>query len=96
MVWIVGAVLFILVLGMTFTDVYGFNIPNSKPNPDQTRISQQQPGQNNHSDRDEYQRNDNPLPDPPDGTPIPEPATILLLAGGLGLGYLKSLRKNKK
>jgi hypothetical protein len=87
--WLLAAIIFILALSVTFSDVYGFTYPNQCNNnvnyTDQLDVTVIQANQcdepNNNPDR------------PPED--IPEPATILLLAAGLGGMYLKR-RKNVK
>jgi len=86
--WLLAAIIFILALSVTFSDVYGFTYPNQRNdinNTDQIDITIDQSNQCDEPNDD---------PDrPPDD--IPEPATILLLAAGLGGMYLKR-RKSAK
>ncbi|MFZ5979215.1 MAG: PEP-CTERM sorting domain-containing protein [Candidatus Zixiibacteriota bacterium] len=88
--WIIGAIIFILAMTVTFSDVYGFNFPNR---------------QNNNPAIDDY-NNSNCVMDYDDETcheydpekppeDIPEPSTIILLAAGLSGLYLKK-RKSLK
>jgi hypothetical protein len=85
--WIIAFFVFIVVMGVTFSDVYGFS-----------------------RDRD-YHRgdNDNPCTRPGDGgtggtgnddnptpTAVPEPGTLILLAGGLSALYVARRAKKDK
>ena len=88
--WIIGAIIFILAMTVTFSDVYGFNFPNRQN--DQTFTG----GENSIGcvvdfEPDGCREYDSEKP-PED---IPEPSTIILLAAGLSGLYLKK-RKNLK
>ena len=87
--WLLAAIIFILALGITFSDVYSFTYPhqrnNDTYNTDQVDLSITQANQCDEP-------TDNPDKPPED---IPEPTTILLLAAGLGGMYLKR-RKSLK
>ncbi|MBN1212356.1 MAG: PEP-CTERM sorting domain-containing protein [candidate division Zixibacteria bacterium] len=87
--WLLAAIIFIIALSVTFSDVYGFTYPNQcNNNPNNTDQMDLTNTQANQCDGD----SDNPDKPPDD---IPEPATIILLAAGLGGIYWKS-RKSAK
>lgn len=88
--WIIGAIIFILAMTVTFSDVYGFNFPNRQN--DNTFTGDD----NTYNCVMDYDNDDcgeyNPEKPPED---IPEPSTIILLAAGLSGLYLKK-RKSLK
>ena len=88
--WLVALLVFMLVMGFTTANVFGFNVPPAKfngsgqdasqtDNYDGTYESPQDPGDSG---------DDNP-------ESIPEPGTIILLATGLGAAY-GAMRKKMK
>ena len=75
--WLVALIVFLLALGITFTDVYGYTPGNGGGS-----------GNNhNNCDQQNLKPNNPNSPDNPPPTAIPEPTTLLLLGGGLGAMY---------
>jgi len=91
--WLVALAVFMITLGLTFSNVYGLTVPPAKTgggNVDtptarmddaSTRPVQPADDPNDSGDGD----NDNP-------DPVPEPGTLILLAVGLGAAY-STMRK---
>lgn len=88
--WILALILFVAVMTITFDDVDGFNLPAG---PESTDTTGTNPPTSASGTSGEIQ-------DPPtDGdTPsaIPEPATLLLMASGLGALYVVRKHRAKK
>ena len=81
--WLVAMIVFALAMGVTFSDVYGLDgtVTIGADNSDQGLAD----------------GNPSPNGDDTDGstTAIPEPTTLLLLAGGLSALYVIRRRKNR-
>ncbi|MEW5795783.1 MAG: PEP-CTERM sorting domain-containing protein [Candidatus Zixiibacteriota bacterium] len=93
--WVVALIVFMLVMGITFTDVYGKDKePGKKPG--QGDHGRDRPGHGNgggnHGNPGDSLPPDDNIPTP---TPVPEPGTLILLAGGLG-GLYAARRLRKK
>ena len=91
--WIFAGLLFLFAMTFTMADVYGFNYPpkshdNNDPN---GCIQPNYDGNHHHADGGDH---DNKFP--PDNnqpTAVPEPTTLLLMAGGLGVAAWYRSRK---
>jgi len=93
--WLLGLVIIILVLSVTFDDVYGLNIPPGNVNGNGS-LNNSSPdwysySQNTCQSPDDYQAYDSQEPSTP--PEIPEPSTLILLASGLGVIRLVRRRK---
>lgn len=73
--WLVALIVFLLALGITFTDVYG------------TPGNGNGTGNHDNNGQQNLKPNNPNTPDNPPPTAIPEPTTLLLLGGGLGAMY---------
>ena len=93
--WIIGTVVFLLAMTITFADVYGLNhFDIRKPAPSNTSGTSSDPsGYEPNSVDDPFPQNPTPTNDPPSDRAVPEPTTMTLL--GLGIGAL-FLRKRGK
>jgi len=76
--WLLGAIIFVLILTVTFDNVYGVGVPSGSN--DGTNSVQQAPAGTDGSES-------TPPPE------VPEPATLLLLVSGLGALHLIQRRK---
>ncbi len=91
MVWIVAAVLFVLTMTITFSDVSGFTFPKLGHSHHQGMTVSPQSSVTQVQGYEQMKRFH---PDPETPGAIPEPTTLLLMAAGLGLGAIKHFRKN--
>ena len=91
--WLIALVVFLLALGITWTDVYGVQTGG----PDVTGVQSldatyDDPGSTNRPG--DYQQPTDSNDPPP--TAIPEPTTLILLAGGMGAMYaVRRWRKSR-
>ncbi len=105
--WVLAAVIFIMVMTVTFSDVHGINVDNSRSD---GRVTEKA------TDRsDSYDIGDNPADDPNDcegatgdvsdtsndvpgdsNLPVPEPATLIILASGLAVLYAARFGKKQR
>lgn len=95
--WVLGLVLFLLVLTVTFDSVYGLGIPPATGSSHGYSGSNMPDWYNYHLDRNYYPVDDRPAaPDDPTTPPqVPEPTTLLLFAAGYGALRLMRQRKAK-
>lgn len=101
--WLVALIIFGLALGVTFDSVDGFNLPgNNSQSSDQNQVDQSQKPPKSPPQADQTAQvppgDGNGITNPPERDPsaptnVPEPTTLLLLAGGLGAIYLLRRRK---
>jgi hypothetical protein len=93
--WLLAVLVFALAMGFTLDEVEGFNIPKQ----DNDSLSQDvnaAPPQGNTNTRSSIQEApvDPPYQEEPQNvSSIPEPGTLLLLAGGLSAMYLMRRKK---
>ncbi len=87
--WIVAALAFLIVMSISFADVYGITVPN-KPGNSIGKDPKHQRGQTENQS-DAQDKGNRPEPGP---TPTPEPSTMILM--GLGLGAASLAKKFKK
>jgi hypothetical protein len=87
--WIVAALAFLIVMSISFADVYGITVPN-KPGDSKGKDPQHKHGQTQNQS-DTKDKSNRPEPGP---TPTPEPSTMILM--GLGLGAASMAKKFKK
>ncbi len=105
--WVLAAILFVMVMTITFSDVHGINVDNSRSDSRVTSTA------TDHSDS--YDIGDNPADDTNDcesggGTmvdpandlpgdsnlPVPEPTTLIILASGLAVIYAARFGKRQR
>lgn len=85
--WLVALIVFALTMGVTFTDVYGYDGTSSpttndgsQPNSDDTRLGNEGSSAQSSSTSP---------------TVVPEPTTLILLAGGLSALYVARRQRKK-
>ena len=81
--WVIALIIFTLGMTLTFSDVYGINIPGDN------KTYETGTDQIITCNPDDDSNPDNPPP-----TAVPEPSTLILLSSGLGAMY--ALRKKNK
>lgn len=85
--WIIGLIVFILAMTITFSDVHSVNIPPTGKTTQTNNTSDDiQSPPANQVDTD---NGDQPI------TSVPEPTTLILLASGLGVIHLVNRRRKK-
>lgn len=84
--WIVAAIAFLIVMTVTFADVYGVGTPSR---PGDGRGGHQDPLPGQSQDQSDMMRQQTPDP-----SPIPEPSTMILM--GIGLGAAAISKKYRK
>jgi hypothetical protein len=94
--WIVGILIFILAMVITFADVYGlshfdFNLPGDSPGSNQLNSGVSLDERQIHPNTAQGDYCDPTLPTSGDIPSVPEPATLTLIA--LGCGILLASRK---
>ena len=92
--WLVALIVFLLAMGITWSDVYGY--PNSRSAND-TKSFQQVDTKNSDAPRsfgDDYGDDVTCGNDEPPAA-IPEPTTLILLGSGLGTMYMVRRRRNR-
>jgi hypothetical protein len=90
--WLVAAIVFALAMGVTFTDVYGGGTDGSLgTNSNPGGVEPADNGNGNISTG-----NDEPIGGGGNPTAIPEPTTLILLAGGLSALYVARRRKSHR
>ncbi len=89
--WVVAALAFMIVMSITFADVYGITVP-TKPGEGKGKDIQPQTGKSyDQSDQDNRGFKTGTSPE---ACPTPEPGTLVLM--GIGLGTAAIVRKFKK
>lgn len=103
--WLVAVVVFLLAMGVTFSDLHGFNVPSGKSGSG-TNSGAGSPTKpyvydNTGNDDGSYDNQDtdpnyqNPPDDDDNPETVPEPGTLLLMSMGLSAAYLISRRKSQ-
>ncbi len=92
--WVFAAIVFVMALTFTLAEVNGFNFPNRPGDGDKDGKNHQNHG-NLQFDAEGCNHHQSCPPDSTTNNPgaVPEPTTLLLMAGGLGVALL---RKNRK
>ncbi len=85
--WVIAAIIFILAMTVTWDDVHGFSLSSQRPSA----------GIGYHSDPGTMMPVDNTQPTPEEiPQSVPEPLTLLLVGGGLGVAAVVRRIKNEQ
>jgi hypothetical protein len=105
--WVLAAIIFIVAMTITFSDVSGINVANTQSD---SKVTEKANDRN-----DSYDIGDDPTDEPNDDVgegggvsdpsndspgdsklPVPEPATLIILASGLAVLYAARFGKKQK
>ncbi|MFH1686754.1 MAG: PEP-CTERM sorting domain-containing protein [bacterium] len=106
--WLVAAIVFVLAMSITFSDLYGLNVPSGssgsggstsqvKPNPptQPNLYCSANNGDGTNYDGDFDPNRQPPSDDSDNPETVPEPATLLLVSLGMGAAYVMARRKRQ-